>query len=187
MTSKKPLLTKPSEIVDEPWVRVEMAGLPACDFSFVGKWQVFIDRDHVDEAWTKVASLVLAGELGPSAKVSTARPNPNAVGGTNMHVVIVYAQDWRDLTDLRRILRKLREIGLAKGWVHFKRDRETLAGAYTVRGRTGVSVWNAPPGVDEITTKWVTGKRLTVTDENEAEVVDAIASKDAPLPGPTTT
>ena len=31
MTSKKPLLTKPSEIVDEPWVRVEMAGLPACD------------------------------------------------------------------------------------------------------------------------------------------------------------
>ncbi|MDA8355304.1 MAG: hypothetical protein M0Z95_03165 [Actinomycetota bacterium] len=50
MTSKKPLLTKPSEIVDEPWVRVEMAGLPACDFSFVGKWQVFIDRDRAGRA-----------------------------------------------------------------------------------------------------------------------------------------
>jgi hypothetical protein len=75
----------------------------------------------------------------------------------------------------------LREIRLAQGWVHFKRDRETLAGAYTVQGRKSVSVWNAPPGIDEITTKWVTGKRLTVTDENEAEVILAIASKDDPL------
>ena len=98
-----------------------------------------------------------------------------------------YAQDWRDLTDLRRILRKLRGNGLANGWVHFKRDRETLTGAYTVRGRTGVSVWNAPPGVDDFMTEWVIGKRLTVTAENEAEVVDAIASKDPPLPDPTTT
>lgn len=187
MTSRNPSLTKPSQIVDEYWVSVEMAGWPVYDQRFVGKWQVFVDGDNVDEAWIKIASLVLAGELGPSAKVSTAKPNPNAVGGPNMHVVIVYAQDWRDLTDLRRILRKLRGIGLANGWVHFKRDRETLTGAYTVRGRTGVSVWNAPPGVDEITTKWVTGKRLTVTDENEAKVVDAIASKDAPLPDPATT
>jgi len=186
MTLRRSGMAKPSQIADEYWVHVTMVGWPAHDNSHVGKWQVFVSREHVDEAWTKVASLVLAGELGPSAKVSTARPNPNAVGGPDMHVVIVYAQDWRDLTDLRRILRKLREIGLATGWVHFKRDRETLAGAYTVRGRTGVSVWNAPPGVDEITTKWVTGKRLTVTDENEAEVIEAITGKDAPLPGPAT-
>jgi hypothetical protein len=112
--------------------------------------------------------------------VSTAKPNPNAVGAPNLHVLVVYASDWRDISDLRRILRKLREVGLAQGWVHFKRDSETRVGAYTVQGRTGVSVWNAPPGVDEITTKWVSGKRLTVTDENESEVVGAIVSKDTP-------
>lgn len=183
MTSAKSRAAKPSQITDEFWVWVEVTNQQPYDESCVGKWQVFVDRAHVDEAWTNVAALVLAGELGPSAKVSTARPNPNAVGGPDTHVVIVYAQDWRDLTDLRRILRKLRDIGLAQGWVHFKRDRETLTGAYTVRGRTGVSVWNAPPGIDEITTKWVTGKRLTVTEENEADVVVAITSKDAPSPG----
>ena len=45
-----------------------------------------------------------------------------------MQVLIVYAQDWPDLADLRHILRKLHEIGLAQDWVHFKRDRETLTG-----------------------------------------------------------
>ncbi len=183
MGSTKPRAARPSQITDEFWVWVEMTNQPPYDESWGGKWQIFVDRAHVDKAWTNVAALVLAGELGPSAKVSTARPNPNAVGGPDAHVVIVYARDWRDLTDLRRILRKLREIGLAQGWVHFKRDRETLTGAYTVRGRTGVSVWNAPPGIDEITTKWVTGKRLTVTAQNEADVVVAISSKDTPSPG----
>ena len=182
MTSAKPSAAKPSQITDEFWVQVEMTNQPPYDESYGGKWQVFIDRAYVDEAWTNIAALVFAGELGPSAKVSTARPNPNAVGGTDTHVVIAYAQDWRDLTDLRRILRKLREIGLGQGWVYFKRDRETRDGVYTVRGYKGVSVWSAPPGIDEITTKWITGERLTVTDENEADVVRVITSKDAPLP-----
>jgi len=180
MASSKPA-AKPSKVTDEFWLWAEKAGPPPLNPDYVGKWQVFVDRAHVDKAWNDIATLVHAGELGPSAKVSTARSNPNAVGGPDTHVLIVYAQDWRDLADLRRILRKLREIGLAQGWVHFKRDRETLAGAYTVQGRKSVSVWNAPPGIDEITTKWVTGKRLTVTDENEAEVILAIASKDDPL------
>lgn len=182
MTSTSRRAPKPSQITDKPYVRVEMADSPPCDDDFVGKWQIFLDREHVDEAWAKVVALVLAGELGPSAKVSTARQNRNGIGGPNKHVMVVYAKDWRDLPDLRRILRRLREVGLGQRWVHFKRDRETLTGAYTVRGRMGVSVWNAPPGVDEITTKWVTGTRLTVTDENEAVVVDAITSKDAPPP-----
>jgi hypothetical protein len=180
MTVKKTKSIKPSKVTDDYWVWAEVLSRPYEEENG-GKWQVFVDREYVDEAWSSVAAGVLAGELGPSAKVSTAKPNPNAVGGPNLHVLIVYAGDWRDISDLRRILRKLREIGLAQGWVHFKRDRETWAGAYTVRGRTGVSVWNAPPGVDEITTKWVSGKRLTVTDENESEVVGAIASKDTPL------
>ena len=35
-----------------------------------------------------------------------------------------------------------------------------VGGAYGNRGARGVSVWNSPDG-DEITTKWVTGKRIS--------------------------
>lgn len=118
------------------------------------------------------------GRARPAAKVSTAQPNPNAAGKHDKHVVIVYARDWRDLPDLRRILRTLRDFGLAQGWVHFKRDLETIANRYKVRGHKGVSVWSAPPGVEEISTTWITGKRLVVTDENRAEVIEAIANQD---------
>ena len=41
-----------------------------------------------------------------------------------------------------------------------------------------MSVWNSRDG-DEITTTWVTGKRVLVTDENAVEVVDAIEGLDA--------
>ena len=101
-----------------------------------------------------------------------------------MHVIIVYANDWRDTADVRRILKTLRQAGLAKGWVHFKRDRETLAGAYGVQGHRGVSVWNSRPGGhDEITTKWTTGKPVPVTEGNSAEIVAAIEMLDhAKLP-----
>jgi hypothetical protein len=92
-----------------------------------------------------------------------------------MHVIIAYANDRRDTGNIRRILKTLRQAGLGKGWVHFKRDRETLAGAYGVGGHLGVSVWNARPGDhDEISTKSTTGKPLPVTAGNSAEVVAAI-------------
>jgi hypothetical protein len=103
--------------------------------------------------------------------------NPNSSGGPAEHVVIVYAADWRDVADVRRILRTVR-AGLATGWVHFKRDLETLAGVYGTRGRKGVSVWNSR-NCDQISTRWLTGNSVVVTDENAAEVVAAIERQDA--------
>jgi hypothetical protein len=67
--------------------------------------------------------------------------------------------------------------------VHFKRDRETLAGAYGVRGHRGVSLWNARPGEhDEISTTWTTGKPVPVTEGNSAEIVAAIEMLDEANP-----
>ena len=40
---------------------------------------MFLPREEVDQAWASVVELVLAGELGHVAKVSTARPSPNSV------------------------------------------------------------------------------------------------------------
>jgi hypothetical protein len=168
----------PSVITDEFWVYCRRADWTLGVSDIVGKWQLFVPRGRVDHAWAYVVELVQTGQLGPVAKVSTARPNPNSIGDWDLHVIVVYAPDWRDVADVRRILRALREAGLARGWVHFKRDRETLAGAYGNRGARGVSVWNSRDG-DEITTTWVTGKRVLVTDENCVEIVDAIESLDA--------
>jgi len=96
-----------------------------------------------------------------------------------VHVIIVYAADWRDLADLRRILGILRDAGLAQGWIHFKRDRETRSGAYLNRGNRGVSIWNAAPGGCEISTKWLTGKRVVLSPEIERDVIAQIEAQDA--------
>jgi superfamily II DNA or RNA helicase len=178
---------RPSHVNDEYWI---YAADPDHHFieedpatTTVGKWQLFVPREKVDHAWAVVAELVTRGQLGPSAKVATARGNPNNPGAEDMHVIIVYANDWRDTADVRRVLKTLRQAGLAKGWVHFKRDIETLAGAYGVRGHRGVSVWNARPGDhDEITTKWTTGKPVRVTEGNSVEIVAAIELLDRANP-----
>jgi hypothetical protein len=177
----------PSRVNDEYWIYATDPGQPLVEedpaTTTVGKWQLFVPRQKVDDAWALVAKLVTRGQLGPTAKVATARDNPNNPGAEDMHVIIVYANDWRDTADVRRILNTLRQEGLAKGWVHFKRDRETLAGAYGVRGHRGVSLWNARPGEhDEISTTWTTGKPVPVTEGNSAEIVAAIEMLDEANP-----
>ena len=129
--------------------------------------------DWRGQAWL-AASRGLCSFLQCSPLASAISPT-GWTNGSLQGVIIVYANDWRDTADVRRILKTLRRAGLAGGWVHFKRDRETLAGAYGVRGHRGVSVWNARPGGhDEISTKWITGRPVPVTDGNSAEIVAAI-------------
>lgn len=168
---------RPSQVTDRPWLFAKDRNQKLVDLGHVGKWQLFVPQERVDSAWETVARLVRAGDLGPSAKVATAKPG---AGREKMpHVVIVYARDWRDVLDVRGILRVLREAGLAQGWVHFKRDRETHAGAYVAEGNRGVSVWNAQPDTaDEISTKWTTGRAVPVTPENVAEIVATIERLD---------
>lgn len=169
----------PSTIRNDYWVWAENRNHPDVNPETSGKWQLYVKRDKVDEAWSVVKGLVEDGLLGPGAKVSTARENPNSSSPVDVHVLIIYAADWRDLADLRRILRVLRDAGLAMGWVHFKRDLETRSGAYLNRGNRGVSVWNAAPEGEEIFTKWLTGSRLLVTPENEGDIVARIEAQDS--------
>ena len=143
---------------------------------------VYVAPDHVDAVWARVAEMVRAGELGPLAKAATAWAPPGRPDPRDHHVMIVYAADWRDIADVRRILRALRAAGIGTEWLHFKRNLETESSAYLKLGRRGVSVWNATPGGDVISTKWVTGERLIVTEENAVEVVATIAAGDAEVP-----
>jgi hypothetical protein len=97
-----------------------------------GKWLIFQEPDLVDAVWKKVRDATVALELGISAKVSTAKPNPDS--RDNRKVVYVYTKDWADEADVLRVREKLRELGFVDR-IGYKRNIETFAGEYAKRGK----------------------------------------------------
>jgi hypothetical protein len=97
-----------------------------------GKWLIFQDPEQVDTVWRKVRDATVACELGISAKVSTAKPNPDS--RDNRKVVYVYTKDWADETDVLRVREKLRELGFVER-IGYKRNIETFAGEYAKKGK----------------------------------------------------
>ena len=86
----------------------------------------------MDAAWTKVRNATVSLELGISAKVSTAKPNPDS--RDNRKVIYVYTKDWADESDVMRVREKLRELGFADR-IGYKRNIETFAGEYAKKGK----------------------------------------------------
>ncbi|HBB66779.1 MAG: hypothetical protein A2X28_05115 [Elusimicrobia bacterium GWA2_56_46] len=102
-----------------------------------GKWLVFVPVKSVDGVWEKVKKATEEGRLGDSAKVATARPNPNAVDSSKK-VVCVYTYDWTDKEDVMRIRTELRALGIT--WkIPYKSDEDTDKGKYRVAGHTRIS------------------------------------------------
>ena len=97
-----------------------------------GKWLIFQEPDLVDAVWTKVRNATVALELGISAKVSTAKPNPDS--RDNRKVVYIYTKDWADEEDVLRVREKLRELGFVDR-IGYKRNIETFAGEYAKKGK----------------------------------------------------
>ena len=97
-----------------------------------GKWLIFQDPDVVDAVWIKVRDATVALELGISAKVSTAKPNPDS--RDNRKVVYIYTKDWADEEDVLRVREKLRELGFVDR-IGYKRNIETFAGEYAKKGK----------------------------------------------------
>lgn len=101
--------------------------------------------------------LVLAGQLGGTAKAPPLRGSGGASGGGGTAggadsdtVIIVYTNAAPD--DALRALCTLRAHGLAHGWTHWKGDQMTLAGVYSgaVEAQgwvtdVAVSRYTAPP------------------------------------------
>lgn len=97
-----------------------------------GKWLIFQEPDQVDAVWKKVRNATVALELGISAKVSTAKPNPDS--RDNRKVVYIYTKDWADEEDVLRVREKLRELGFVDR-IGYKRNIETFAGEYAKKGK----------------------------------------------------
>ncbi len=124
----------PSKTVQMYWIVQDAPGsLPeAIEDENAGKWLIFQEPDQVDGMWKKVRDATVAGELGISAKVSTAKPNPDS--RDTRKVIYVYTRDWADEPDVMRVREKLRELGVVDR-IGYKRNIETFAGEYAKKGK----------------------------------------------------
>ena len=97
-----------------------------------GKWLIFIEAKQVDSIWRMIREETVAGRLGISAKVSTAKPNPES--RDDRKVIFVYTRDWRDEEDVMRVRERLRTLGFVER-LGYKRNIETYKGEYSKKGK----------------------------------------------------
>ncbi|MFA5614821.1 MAG: putative phosphothreonine lyase domain-containing protein [Methanoculleus sp.] len=124
----------PSKTTRMYWITQDAPG-PASwglDDEQVGKWLIFVPPDGADEAWRKVRDETARGLLGISAKVSTAKPNPDS--RDERAVIYIYTRDWADETDVMRVRKRLRDIGFVDR-LGYKRNIETYRGEYSEEGK----------------------------------------------------
>lgn len=116
------------------WILIDAPGYdPGCaDTEKAGKWLIFLDPAQTDELWKKIRDATAAGELGISAKVSTAKQNPES--WDERMVTYVYTGDWEDEEDVMRIREVLRELGITDR-IGYKRNIETFQGEYSEKGK----------------------------------------------------
>jgi hypothetical protein len=124
----------PSKTSQMYWIVLDAPGSApeAIEDENAGKWLIFQEPDVADAAWKKVRDATVALELGISAKVSTAKPNPDS--RDNRKVIYVYTKDWVDEADVMRVREKLRELGFVER-IGYKRNIETFAGEYAKKGK----------------------------------------------------
>lgn len=128
----------PTQTVDVYWIYTYYS-----DYQFKkakaerasGKWLIFEHISEVDATWKKIEIATLKGLLGPSAKVSTAKSNPNAFDKT-MKVICVYTEDFNNKLDIDRIAKAIRALGIENKLI-YKLDRDI--GKYHKDGFTNLS------------------------------------------------
>jgi hypothetical protein len=95
---------------------------------------MFLSWDEIDDAWITIENSLKLGKLGCGAKVSTARPNPNAFN-PNEGVIIIYTYDYEDQEDVFRVAETIRELVHYPKTIYYKTDQQTLSGAYAKYGK----------------------------------------------------
>ena len=104
----------------------------AVDDELAGKWLIFLPPEEVDQTWRKVRDATASGDLGISAKVSTAKPNPDS--RDTRYVIYVYTADWRDEDEVMQVRETLRKLGI-EDRIGYKRNLETFRGEYSKKGK----------------------------------------------------
>ncbi|MDO9539670.1 MAG: DUF1917 domain-containing protein [Methanocalculus sp.] len=123
------------------WIIQDAPGIDpdAVNSEDAGKWLIFLPRETTDEIWVKIRDETWAGNLGISAKVSTAKENPSS--RDDRLVIYVYTGNWRDEEEVMRIREVIRTCGITDR-IGYKRNLETFAGEYSSFGKR-VTYYNA--------------------------------------------
>ena len=79
-----------------------------------GKWLLFVGLDDVDYAWGRVAKGTAEDDLGVSARVAAkeADGEDESKGG---RLICIYTKDFENKEDAKRVLKKMKELGLLRG------------------------------------------------------------------------
>lgn len=108
----------PKPIADDlaaAWLSVEResGGYPALT-EHAGVWLVAIGLESFERAWAAIRSATAAGQLGPSARVVSARAYqlPRAWRGPQL-VIEVTTYDARNEADVWRVRQAIRDLGIA--------------------------------------------------------------------------
>lgn len=135
---KQDIDSNPSELTDVYWIYAKRKkGEYTESAEKSGKWLIFVPLEELDSIWGKIKIATEDGLLGDSAKVATAKPNPNA-RDPNTKVICVYTYDWTDEEDVMRVREELKKLGIT--WkIPYKSDDDTLARKYVIRGNTRIS------------------------------------------------
>lgn len=73
-----------------------------------GKWMLFPAPSTVNKVWAIVARATANNELGPLSKVDTAD------GSGQARLICVYTEDFNNMDDIARVLKRLSQLGLVK-------------------------------------------------------------------------
>lgn len=105
-----------------------------------GKWLIFVDKPDVDRLWAQIRDATVAGNLGTSAKVSTAKENPDS--RDERYVIYVFTGDWSDEADVMGVRETLRSFGVEQR-IGYKRNIETYHGEYSDETGKKVTYYSA--------------------------------------------
>jgi hypothetical protein len=88
------------------------------------KWMLFPKLEDLPRVWRLVAEATAEGKLGPTSKVGMWSPEDAIKGCT---LICVYTRDFSDLHDVKRVMRALIELGIAKreSKIYYKCDAYT--------------------------------------------------------------
>ena len=92
-----------------------------------GKWMFFPSPENLDDVWKVIATTIVKGELGPTAKVATKDEKDKR----ESRVICVYTKDFGDVEDVHRVLRRLVHLGLVSKedrGIYYKSDIWTHLG-----------------------------------------------------------
>lgn len=89
----------------------------------VGKWLIYRNDSEIDDVWKTIARATSNGELGRSAKVSTAMQNKRR------YTICAYTENYLNLDDVIKVREKLRLLGFTDE-LCYKPDIYTYLGIY---------------------------------------------------------